>query len=497
MQSPAHLLTYLGFDVFPQQLQTQEAVLNNQKVAIRGCHSSGKTFFMAGVAVWWVLRNNPALVLTTAPTFEQVTKIMWGEINKLVPMVQEKLGLKLKLPDKSQWQLEPKRQVLGRSTNRAVQLQGYHSENMLLIIDEAPGLEEDLWGAIDGITASGRTRIVMLGNPTISSGMFYEASNFRQGWKTVAFNALRDNPNVLTLPLGEWREKDIPPGLGDEELGRLATLVQMEDDDPELDADVTHHMTNRRWIRDRWMDWGRRGDPQWYSRVLGEFPPENADSLISRGHLDEARREPEMEIEEAEGIEWGVDVAGSGQNDTVVAARSGDDMLGIWAFPHKDARRAVLQLLLPYLNQTSVVRIDMAGMGEYFVNWIAEEIAKSGLPVEVLGVNVGRSSSDQNKVNYLLRMELSWNLKTRFERGRIRGVTDEKLRRELLSLVWSVNDRGVREMESKRKMKERGVPSPDRADALTLAYADLTTFDVQANQSILYEAEPDFIIAPY
>ena len=66
MQSPAHLLTYLGFDVFPQQLQTQEAVLNNQKVAIRGCHSSGKTFFMAGVAVWWVLRNNPALVLSSA-----------------------------------------------------------------------------------------------------------------------------------------------------------------------------------------------------------------------------------------------------------------------------------------------------------------------------------------------------------------------------------------------------------------------------------------------
>ena len=495
MESPSQFAVALGYDVFPQQFTTEWAVMEHERVAIRGCHSSGKTFFMSILAVWWVLKYEDALVLTTAPTLEQVTKVMWGYIRTVARRAREKLKLTGRAPDKTQWMLDDGRSIQGRSTARAVNFQGYHSPNCLIIIDEAPGLIEDLWGAIDGITASGNIRIVMLGNPTISSGMFFEASRYREGWTAIRYSALRDNPNVTELPLSEWKESENPIGMDETERGRLATLLAFDKNDPELDNDETIHMAKRRWIRERWMDWGRREDPQWHSRVLGEFPPEDEHSLIARSALDRAGAPAKLEIEAADAIEWGVDVAGSGQNDTVVVARQGEDLLGLWALPDKDSRAAVKHVIQPWLNQTAVVRVDFAGMGEYFTNDMADWLSRIDLPIQLIGVNVGRGSSDSSR--YMnLRMELSWRLKQRFDEGKIRGVRDEKLRRELLSLRWFVTERGVRQMEPKKEMEERGVPSPDRADALTLAFAGLDMQDVQANATIVYEPD-DFSIGEF
>ena len=488
LQSPTKFAIALGYDVFPQQRTTEAAVLEHERVAIQGCHSSGKTFWLCIMACWWVLAHEDALVLTTAPTMEQVKNVVWGNLRVIANRAREVLGLRIRAPDRTQWVVDDSRSIQGRSTARAVNFQGYHSPNCLIVIDEAPGLIEDLWGAIDGITASGNIRIVMLGNPTIPSGMFYEACNHKADWLNIQYSALRDNPNTIGLPLSDWTESENPHGMSELEMGRLATLLAMENDDPELDRDETHHMTKRRWIRDRWLDWGRREDPQWWSRVLGQFPPEGEYSLISRRALDGARREPEFEIAAATALEWGVDVAGSGQNDTVVVARQGQNMLGLWTFNEADARAKVMSTIQPYLNQTAVIRVDFVGMGEYFTNSMADWLAAIDLPIDLIGVNVGRASSDKGRYANL-RMELSWTLKQRFDDGRIRGVTDEKLRRELLSLQWAPNDHGVREMESKRKMAERMVPSPDRADALTLAFAELDLGDVQTNQTVLYEPD--------
>ena len=495
MQSPTHFAIALGYEVFPQQRTTEKEVLENERVAIQGCHSSGKTFWLCMMAVWWVLAHEDALVLTTAPTFEQVTKVVWSNIRSIAQRAVDYLKLPIKGPDRTQWMLEDGRSIQGRSTARAVNFQGYHSPNCLIIIDEARGLIEDLWGAIDGITASGNIRIVMLGNPTISSGMFFEACNHKEDWVNVRYSALRDNPNVTGLPLSEWKESESPLGMDDVEKGRLATLLQMEKNDPQLLKDETIHMAKRKWIRDRWMDWGRREDPQWWSRVLGQFPPEDEHSLISRASVDRAMRKPELELAGAWEIEWGVDVAGSGQNDTVVVARQGDDLLGLWPIDDKDSRDKVKAIIQPWLNQTRVIRVDFAGMGEYFTNDMADWLSYIDLPVELIGVNVGRASSDNSRFMNL-RMELSWRLKQRFDEGRIRGVTDEKLRRELLSLRWFVTERGVRQMEPKKEMEERGVPSPDRADALTLAFAGLDMTDVQTNTTMVYEPD-DFSIGEF
>ena len=108
---------------------------------------------------------------------------------------------------------------------------------------------------------------------------------------------------------------------------------------------------------------------------------------------------------------------------------------------------------------------------------------------------MGRASSAKDQWKNL-RMELCWNLKRIFDEGGIHGVDDELLRRQLLSLRWWVHENGVKQMESKKEMEDRGVPSPDRADALVLAFACYSPRDAYADDHVTYEPEPEFVISP-
>jgi phage terminase large subunit len=61
----------------------------------------------------------------------------------------------------------------------------------------------------------------------------------------------------------------------------------------------------------------------------------------------------------------------------------------------------------------------------------------------------------------------------RFERGDLAGLTDEKTVAQLSSMRYQHNARGQVVIESKDEARKRGVRSPDRAEALMLAFAPL------------------------
>ena len=178
---------------------------------------------LAVIAVWWALRYEDSSVITTAPTQRQISHIMWKDIRAVAPMVERALRLDLPPCRTGRWDLGPKNALEGVATDRTVNFQGYHSQNTLIIMDEATGIDSDLWGAIEGITSSGNVRIVMAANPTIVSGMFYEASTAddRREWHRVNYSALRDNPNVLGVEPSDWTFQKKRAGLSDLELGRI------------------------------------------------------------------------------------------------------------------------------------------------------------------------------------------------------------------------------------------------------------------------------------
>ena len=147
----------------------------------------------------------------------------------------------------------------------------------------------------------------------------------------------------------------------------------------------------------------------------------------------------------------------------MLAVRRGDNIVEIRSFPQQDARGELTAALLPYQGRLQSVNVDAAGIGWYMAQHLAQFF-----PVQA--INVGQSPvNPEQSVN--LKAELYWGLRMRFERGGLAGMTDEKTIAQLSAMRYHHNARGQVVIESKDEARKRGVRSPDRAEALMLAFA--------------------------
>jgi hypothetical protein len=70
------------------------------------------------------------------------------------------------------------------------------------------------------------------------------------------------------------------------------------------------------------------------------------------------------------------------------------------------------------------------------------------------------------------RAEAHWSLRELFESGQIDiDQFDDKLASQLGAMKWKLASKGKIRVESKEEMRKRGVPSPDRGDALMMVFA--------------------------
>jgi phage terminase large subunit len=416
------------------------------RVAVKGCHSSGKTFGAADAVLMAIYDG--ADVITTAPTDDQVKGVMWSQIHEALRHAT--VG---GWGDILQKEIQGLDGVfaIGRATNQSVRFQGYHARPgsyLLIVIDEAPGLQADIFNAIEGMAAGGDVRVLMLGNPTIPSGPFFDIFDSDSPiWAKVTIDAF-DTPNLAGL-----------------DLDGLLALPEHE-----LDDNGREYLVTRRWVRDRYLEWGV-DHPEWQSRVRGEFP-QNADvSLIWRSWLDDAKAKG-AEYDPAGGpLAAGVDVAGPGDDETVCVVRQDANVLGSRAWSSPEPRGDVLAFLRDSLHRgLKQVNVDTAGIGYYFAEHLRDNLPES---VVVNNINVGEgATSDQAKEKYLnLRAELYWALRERFQDGNVRGLIDPLAISQLASIQYHHDARGRVVIEKKEDARKRGVKSPDRAEALMLAFA--------------------------
>ncbi len=426
-----------GHDHWGVQAEILQSVARNRRTAVKACHSSGKTFCAADAVLWWITANPDGIAVTTAPTWTQVEKLLWGEIRKSVSVSR----IPYPAPLKTQLDLGPNRYAIGLSTNEGVRFQGFHGK-ILIVIDEAPGVRPEIYEAIEGIRAGGDVRILALGNPTIASGPFYDAFTAnREGWSLFTISAF-NTPNLAGLD--------------------LEALLALSED--ELDRNVRPYLTTRRWVKEKHREWGP-GHPLWESRVLGNFPKQSQDALISLTWLEDAQRRELRTDQDQLPFTAGIDVAGPGEDETVLVIRQGRNVVEMIAFPQQDPRGELVAALLPYQGRLELVNVDSAGIGWYLAQHLAEFF-----PVQP--VNVGTAPSDSERyVN--LKAEVYWGLRMRFEAGDVAGIQDEKTIAQLSSLRYQHNARGQVVIESKEEARKRGVKSPDRAEAVMLAFAQI------------------------
>jgi hypothetical protein len=214
----------LGHEVWSKQREMLQSVASHACTAVKACHASGKTFTAAEAVLWWITSHEEAIAVTTAPTWTQVERLLWGEIRSAIS------GARIQYPKPSNtaWHLGPSRYAIGLSTNEGVRFQGFHG-NVLIVLDEAPGVLPEIWEAIEGIRAGGDVRVLALGNPTIASGPFYEAfTSNRENWNLVTISAF-DTPNLEGIT--------------------LETLLELPEE--ELNYNPYPYLTTRRWVKER------------------------------------------------------------------------------------------------------------------------------------------------------------------------------------------------------------------------------------------------------
>ena len=249
----------LGADLWDKQCEILRAVETERQVAIAACHASGKSYVAACAAIGFAALHADARVITIAPGWLGVRTVLWSEIHSLLGRAKYKLPTVVS--NQTEIRLGTRNLILGLSASDSARLQGHHAGNILIIADEAAGIDESFWPSIYGILAGGRARLLLLGNPTTTSGTFYDCfGRNRASWRTFTISGF-ETPNMQGVS--------------------LERLLAMSDD--ELDRNERGYLITRRWIRERYTEWyngAEETSPLWQSRVLGIFPSESSNALI-------------------------------------------------------------------------------------------------------------------------------------------------------------------------------------------------------------------------
>jgi len=413
----------------------------NARVAVKACHSSGKTWTAAAAMVWFQTRYRDAKSISTAPTYPQVRELLWKELHGCVQDANER-GMDYPAPHETRWAFpgQPERWAVGRATNQGVRFQGFHGR-ILFVLDEAPGVLPEIWDAIEGAAAGGDVRILALGNPVIPSGNFYNIWGKQEpGWERITISAF-DTPNLDGCT--------------------LESVMEMDDD--ELGVTVNPNLTSRRFVRDSVLKYGLNSAFV-QARVLGQFPDQAEDALIGISKLEAARAT--LDPSSTTKYRAGIDVAGPGEDETVLCVRQGGNIVLLQAWASADPRGEVMAALAPFGKDLERINVDSIGIGWNFARHI-EDSYKG----KVSDVNVGSRARNSNKFANL-KAEVYWSLRETFEAGEVGGLVDELAISQLAGIRYEHTSRGLIAIEGKDEARKRGVTSPDRAEAIMLAFAE-------------------------
>lgn len=411
-------------------IDISQSVADNKRTVVPSGHGVGKTFLAARIALWFLFTHYPAKVITTAPKWEQVRKLLWSEIHSAYNSSAFPLGgtlLQTELNISEDWF------AVGISTTAdvserefgAAKFQGFHSPNMLVVMDEAPGIDEAIWVSVESLITGENNKILAIGNPTSPSGSFYNACKSPL-WHKVPVSSF-DHPNV--------KERAI----------RVAGAVTLD------------------WIEERRTDWGE-GSPLWIAKVLGQFPSEGSDTLIS---LAWAEACVGLELNTGGEYEYrlGVDVARYGDDKTVFALIIGKEVQELEAVQKKDTNYTIGRIRqINNEHELFAIGVDDTGVG----GGVTDGLEDAGLDVDA--VNFGASAIEDDKFENKAT-EIWWNLREAIKHKELSLPNDTELINQLCSRKYRITRKGKIALETKDEMRKRGLKSPDRADALAIAYS--------------------------
>lgn len=465
-----------GEDVHEHHRHILESIRDHDETTVRGCHGLGKSWVGSRVVPWFLQHHSDALVITTAPTKKQVESIIWREISlcmgkwKLpIPHGMQVAATSLKM-NKGSGNGNEAHGFTARDTNQDAFV-GFHALNFLIIVDEAAGVSDALYEAIESLASTGNAKILLIGNPTNPSGFFKASHGPKSSANKLKISAF-DTPNFVHFGI---TLEDIVDEKNRETLKAKGKLPAWEE--KQYEALPAPYLVTPKWVAKMVLKYG--ADSAYVkSRILAEFPSVDKDALFPMHLIEEAiafDAEPSAsEYPHA----LGVDVARYGGDSSVCYQRTGDKyrLQSTWA---KSSTTETAGRVLAAIRETGArwAGIDVIGVGGGTVDILADDEHPA------YGVNVAMAPRDGERFANL-KAELHWELKEALERGEIDlDPTDYDLHVQMSRIRFKYDKRGKILVESKDEYKARFGDSPDHLDALLLSRA--STFEASSQVVIV------------
>lgn len=311
---------------------------------------------------------------------------------------------------------------------------------MLFIVDEASGVAEPIMEAILGTLSGENNKLLMCGNPTRTSGTFFDAFNSDM--------ALYKHHTVSSLDSQRTNRQNI------------ASLVRKYGEDSNV-------------VR---------------VRVKGLFPKQEDDVFIAHEiveqcgsrlyRLDEKNLLPY--------IIFGVDVARYGNDETVIYRNARGRLEMVKNCRGQDLMKTVGDIVSEYKKAVKkfpdykghiYVNIDDTGLGGGVTDRLVEVKREQKLHrLAVIPVNAAEKIETDTKEgreaagHYNNLVTHMWAvLRDLLRNKEIEIMEEQETFAQLVVRKYFMASNGKIELESKKEMKKRNIPSPDRADALALA----------------------------
>lgn len=407
------------------QKEEIDALTEEDRISVRSGHGVGKTTWLSWIILWFMSTRYPCKVGVTAPTSHQLEDALVAELTFWLRRMPKAWRDNFDMKDGRMVVTDGKKKTDAFCTFKTARkeqpeaLQGLHSQHMLFIIDEASGVHEVIFEVAEGSLSTPGAKVVMTGNPTRTSGYFYDSHHrMKHRWRTRRVSCM-DSTQV-----------------------------------------------DEAYIEDMKLKYGEESNV-YRVRVLGEFPLSDEDCVIPL-HLVESAAIREVEPLLTKMPVWGLDVARYGKCKTALVKRWGNQVLQVDKIANRDTMEVAGWVMhqfeeTEYDMRPANICVDSIGLGA----GVADRLLELGLPV--VAVNVGEAPSGRGQyANY--RAELWWLAREWLEE-RDTSLTDEELAAELTCVTYKYTSTGKIQIESKHEMMERGVASPDLADAFCLTFA--------------------------
>ena len=420
---------YINFDGLPlnglteQQIEVSEALLKHHYVAVAGGGGIGKTALASLLIIWFLSTHPFSKIPTTAPSRHLLQDVLWSEIGLWLDRCSlrhlfHKTTTRLQVKGIDSWFAVAR--TVPREPGKVLNdtLAGFHAPHLLIVGDEASGIPDPVFSALDGALTNKSAYILLISNPVSVSGYFYDVISGESNAGYVA-----KNYSSLESPL--------------------------------VDENYEKRIVDRYGYN----------SPMYKAKVLGSLIEMNDGVIITPQVYDEVVENNKM-IQDGS-IVLGVDVGGA-EDNSVICHRVGNSIVHWDIFSKHDNDALVGEVLkaweFRYQKKHITVVVDAIGKGAGVYSNL-----KNMNKFDVIG-SIGSEKAVNDMTYANKRTELYDRLKRDFPYLHFPEKPPKELKKELCSIRYDFSKEKVT-LEDKRSLIKSLGHSPDRSDALSLTEA--------------------------